>query len=149
MKKTCLGFPIKKGRIRTRHARSLFGSFYISGLVDFKLSDYDKFNFKVGDLASDCDGLNHRIAKIKPYYGKVALSKYGKVLMDFTFVKEDGTDFCHAQAPITKQEVLDMVQHLKDNAANDEWKFYNQMEEKYGKDFVVNDDGTINHKGKA
>jgi hypothetical protein len=145
MKKTCLGFPIKLGRMKMRYAKRFYRGTYVAGMSHFKLSDYNKLGFKVGDLAHDCDGFNHRIAKIEPlYYSRL---KRGKILGEIAFYKEDGTTFCHACSPLPKQQIDEWLEYMKANRANDQWNFMDRYEEVYGKDFTINEDGTVN-KGK-
>jgi hypothetical protein len=148
MKKTCLGFPIWKARGNHKVAKSIFRKIRIPGFQNFKLKDYDTYNFRVGDLANDCDGINHRIAKIVPYYTDMQLygCRRGKVLTDIIFYKEDGTAFCHACRALTKQEIVEWFEHMKANRIKDDWNFMGDYEELYGKDFTINDDGTITRR---
>ncbi len=137
-----LGFPIKRGGMKTRIAKSLVSSFRVSGFKDFSITDYDKYGYRLGSLAHDCDGFNHYIVEIVPEYTTVSNS-CGEVLCDFTFYKEDGTAFCHVSPPRTKQQIEEWYRTLSVNRESDPWKFTERYEELYGKDFTIADNGTV------
>lgn len=138
----CLGFPIRRGGMKARMAKSWINSFYVAGYKHFRVIDYDKHGFKIGDLAHDCDGLNWKIAKIVPEYTTVSNS-HGEVLCDFNFYKEDGTAFCHVMPPRSKQDIQNWIDNLFANRANDAWGFADRYETLYGKNFSIADDGTV------
>ncbi len=123
-------------------AKSWMRWFKVVGFKDFRVIDYDKYGYKLGSLAHDCDGFNWRIAKIVPEYTTVSNS-HGEVLCDFTFYKEDGSAFCHVMPPRTKQQIEKWYRSLSTNRENDPWKFTERYEELYGKDFTIADDGTV------
>jgi len=62
---------------------------------------------KIGDLYSDCSGLNHRLAAVDPAYRSVGRGN-GKVLMDLDFIAEDGSAcsffHCGVDLPISYEE---------------------------------------------
>jgi hypothetical protein len=142
MKNTCLGFPISKGRMNHRIAKSLFRSFYVAGFNNFKVKDYDKSAYELGSLAHDCDGFNHYICAIEPEYTTISNIR-GEVLCGFTFYKEDGSAFCHVSPPRTQQEIIAWYKMLSANRDSDPWKFTERYEELYGKDFTIAENGTI------
>ena len=137
-----LGFPIRRGGMKARMAKSWMRWFKVVGFKDFRVIDYDKYRYRVGSLVHDCDGFNWRIAKIIPEYTTVSNS-HGEVLCDFTFYKEDGSAFCHVMPPRTKQQIEEWYRSLSANRESDPWKFTERYEELYGKDFTIADDGTI------
>jgi hypothetical protein len=143
MKNTCLGFPVKRGRINHRLVKQHLRKAYIGGLRNFKLMDYNRYNFKVGDIAHDCDGFNHRIGKIVPEYDNLYGTKRGKVLWDVTFYKENGEAFCHATPPKSKQEIEAWWKNVDARRSTDEWGFAKSYEEKYGSGLTIAEDGTI------
>jgi len=143
MKNTCLGFPIKKGRLKHRLAKEYFNKYFVSGLKNFRLRDYDKYNYKLGSLAHDCDGFNHYIVRIEPDYINLPGTARGKILVELTFYKEDGTPFCHVGPPRSKAEIEAWYASLFANREGDPWKFTERYEEQYGKGFAISENGTI------
>ena len=143
MKKNCLGFPIWKGRVGHRVAKFWYRGVRICGLVNFKLSDYNKYNYKVGDIVHDCDGFNHRLAKIVPDYDRVKKPARGKILFDLQFYKEDGTAFCHVTPALPAEHIRKHYEELKTSERNKTWGFTARYEQIYGKNFSIADDGTI------
>lgn len=140
MRKNCLGFPIKKGRLKMRIAKEVYRNQRVSGLVNFRLPDYNKYGWKVGDLAHDCDGFNWRIGKIVPIYATPYHFKRGKALVDIEFYKEDGSMFCHVSTPGTYEEITQYWEAMK--ADQSDWNFAGNLRKAYG-DFTINGDGTI------
>lgn len=141
MRKDCLGFPIKKGRLKMRIAKEVYRNIRVAGLNNFRLSHYNKYGWKVGDLANDCDGFNWRIGKIVPVYTTPYHFKRGKVLVDIEFYKEDGSMFCHISPPATYEEIAAYWEALK--ADKSDWNFAGNFIKRYG-NFIINPDGTIN-----
>jgi hypothetical protein len=137
-----LGFPIRRGGMKARMAKSWIRWFKVSGFKDFRVIDYDKHGYKIGSLAHDCDGFNWRIAKIVPEYTTVSNS-HGEVLCDFTFYKEDGSAFCHVMPPRTKEDIQNWWNGIDARRGTDQWAFADRYESLYGKNFTVADDGTV------
>lgn len=140
MLKSCLGFPIKKGRLKMRIAKEIYRNKRVAGLTNFKLSDYNKYGWKVGDLAADCDAFNWRIAKIVPIYVTPYHFKRGKVLVEIEFYKEDASMFCHISKPFTYEQTIQNWENMKQDKSD--WNFAGHMIEQYG-NFTINQDGTI------
>lgn len=138
----CLGFPIRRGGMKARMAKSWMRWFKVVGFKDFRVIDYDKQGYKLGSLAHDCDGFNHYICAIVPEYTTVSNS-HGEVLCDFAFYKEDGSAFCHVSPPRTKEDIQKWWDNLSANRDKDAWGFADRFESLYGKGFTIADDGTV------
>lgn len=132
-----MGVPLWKGSIKKRVAKK-----YVKlalGERNMRQRLQEMKNYKVGDLISECSGLNSRIKEIDPQYWHL---RAGVFLHDIDFLTDKTSCsfyHCGVGPPKTAQECRDYIKELiaECEKNGDEWGFV----PRYSK-IVVNDDGT-------
>ena len=99
---TIFGFPLWRGLKRR------VGKKHLPKDRDFRRRVLVQWrNARIGDLYSDCSGLNRRLAAVEPIY-RVVNRRGGEVLIDLEFAAEDGSScsffHCGVGPPLTYEE---------------------------------------------
>jgi hypothetical protein len=99
---TVFGVPLWRG-VRWR-----IGKKYLPKDRDFRRRVLVQWrDARLGDLYSDCSGLNRRLAAVEPEY-RIVNRRGGKVLMDLEFTAEDGSScsfyHCGVGPPLTYEQ---------------------------------------------